>query len=128
MSADTAAPDPDTWERFTSDVRRLLLGTVRATDDWYTAFCSAGTNLQHLREAGKLSRGLRAAITLHVIFHWNRIGLPATTQATLAQAAKEAIFGETPANTRPGPITFPHRRARMNTPGDARSSGGSAES
>jgi hypothetical protein len=43
-----------------------------------------------------LTRGIRAVITLHVIFHWNRIGLPATTQATLARAAKDAIFGSPP--------------------------------
>jgi hypothetical protein len=30
---------------------------------------------------------------LHVIFHWNRIGIPGSTQAVLAQAAKKAIFG-----------------------------------
>jgi thiopeptide-type bacteriocin biosynthesis protein len=87
--------DARTWEGFTGDVRRLLLGTARTTGDWHTAFENAGTNLRRLRETGKLTRGLRTVIALHVIFHWNRIGLPATTQATLAQAAKEAIFGGT---------------------------------
>ena len=33
-------------------------------------------------------------LALHVIFHWNRIGLAGAAQATLAHAAKEAIFGE----------------------------------
>ncbi|WP_432830669.1 thiopeptide-type bacteriocin biosynthesis protein [Dactylosporangium sp. CA-092794] len=91
------APDPHTWETFTGDVRRLMTGTARATSDWHTAFATAGTNLRHLRETGTLTRGLRAVIAHHVIFHWNRIGLPARTQAALAQAAKEAIFGSTPA-------------------------------
>jgi thiopeptide-type bacteriocin biosynthesis protein len=86
-------PDTRTWEEFTGDVRRLLLGTVRTTGVWHIAFENAGTNLQRLRETGKLTRGLRAVIALHVIFHWNRMGLSATTQATLAQAAREAIFG-----------------------------------
>jgi thiopeptide-type bacteriocin biosynthesis protein len=89
-------PDARTWERFTDDIRRLLTGTARTTDDWHTAFADAGTSLQHLREAGKLNRGLRAVIALHVIFHWNRLGLPAPTQAALAQAATEAIFGSAP--------------------------------
>ncbi|MEU3457864.1 thiopeptide-type bacteriocin biosynthesis protein [Micromonospora sp. NPDC006766] len=91
------APGPSTWEAFTGKVRHLLLGTARAPSDWQTAFENAGTALRYLRETGKLTRGLRAVIAEHVIFHWNRIGIPAKTQATLAQAATEAIFSETPA-------------------------------
>ena len=94
-------PDPRTWAAFTSDVRHLLTGTVHATGDWHAAFEAAGTDLRHLRDSGKLTRGLRAVITQHVIFHWNRLGLPAATQAALARAAKESIFsGELAA--RPG--------------------------
>ncbi|HET9899375.1 MAG TPA: thiopeptide-type bacteriocin biosynthesis protein [Streptosporangiaceae bacterium] len=88
------APDAPTWNGFTNDVHRLLLGTPRITGDWHIAFEKAGTSLRHLREAGKLTRGLRAIVALHVIFHWNRIGLTADSQAKLAQAAKEAIFGK----------------------------------
>lgn len=87
------------WASFTSDVRRLLLGDARADligGDWLTAFGEAGTALRTLRENGKLTRGIRAVIALHVIFHWNRIGLAATEQATLARAAKDAVFGSTP--------------------------------
>ena len=90
-------PDASTWEAFTGDVRRLLLGTARTTGDWHTAFENAGAGLHRQRETGQLTRGLRAVIALHVIFHWNRTGLHAATQAKLAQAAKEAIFGTTPA-------------------------------
>ncbi|WBB82481.1 thiopeptide-type bacteriocin biosynthesis protein [Micromonospora sp. WMMD882] len=89
----TWQPAPSTWAAFTGKVRHLQLGTARTTDDWQTAFDNAGTALRGLRETGKLTRGLRAVIAEHVIFHWNRIGIPATTQATLAQAANEAIFG-----------------------------------
>ncbi|MBB5866703.1 thiopeptide-type bacteriocin biosynthesis protein [Allocatelliglobosispora scoriae] len=85
------APEPRIWAAFTDDVQHLLLGTA-TTSDWRTAFENTGTSLRGLRETGKLTRGLRAVVTEHVFFHWNRIGLPATTQATLAQAAKEAIF------------------------------------
>lgn len=90
------ATDPRTWAAFTEGVRQFLLGTPRAdviSRDWLTAFTDTGVALQALREQGKLTRGIRAVIALHVIFHWNRIGLPATTQASLAQAAKDAIFG-----------------------------------
>lgn len=91
------SPNTQTWEGFTDNVRHLLTGTARTTDDWHAAFAKAGMELRRLRETGQLTRGLRAVIALHVIFHWNRLGLPATTQATLAQAATEAIFGTAPA-------------------------------
>ncbi|WP_018501129.1 thiopeptide-type bacteriocin biosynthesis protein [Parafrankia discariae] len=87
--------DPQAWASFTSDVRHLLLGGARADvlgRDWLAAFEEAGRALRTLRERGDLARGIRAIIALHVIFHWNRLGLPVATQATLAQAAKEAVF------------------------------------
>ncbi|MER7282047.1 hypothetical protein ABT369_47220 [Dactylosporangium sp. NPDC000244] len=53
-----AIVDQVTWERFTSDTRRLLLGKTRARGDWHTAFADAGTNLRRLRETGQLTRGV----------------------------------------------------------------------
>ncbi|MFV2008573.1 MULTISPECIES: thiopeptide-type bacteriocin biosynthesis protein [unclassified Micromonospora] len=87
--------NPVTWTSFTDKIRHLLLGNPHHPCDWHTAFADAGTTLGGLRATGTLTRGLRAVITEHVIFHWNRIGLPATTQATLAHAATEAILGST---------------------------------
>jgi thiopeptide-type bacteriocin biosynthesis protein len=92
-------PEPPTWASST-DVRYLLLGRARPEEfpnGWLTAFEKAGSHLKVLRERGHLTRGIRAVIALHVIFHWNRIGLPGPTQAVLAQAAKEAIFDRAPA-------------------------------
>ena len=80
------------WEGFTGDVRSLLLGAPRATCDWHTAFAKAGAALRCQSGGGALVRDLRAVIAWDVIFHWNRLGLPATTQATLARAALEASF------------------------------------
>lgn len=88
-------PDTATWGSFTDDVRRLLLGNAQPNDsgkDWLTAFEYAGGQLKALRESGCLTRGIRGVIALHVIFHWNRVGITGPTQAVLAQAAKEAIF------------------------------------
>lgn len=88
-------PDPATWARFTSDVHQLLLGKARPeaiTGGWLTAFEDAGRQLRLLRESGRLTRGIRAVTALHVIFHWNRIGIPGADQAMLAQAAKDAVF------------------------------------
>jgi thiopeptide-type bacteriocin biosynthesis protein len=89
-------PDQSTWDAFTGNVRHLILGAARDKGVWHAAFHTAGASLRHLRETGGLIRGLRSVIALHVIFHWNRLGLPATTQAALAHAATEAIFGTAP--------------------------------
>ncbi|GLY90535.1 thiopeptide-type bacteriocin biosynthesis protein [Actinoallomurus iriomotensis] len=90
------ASDLQAWTSFVGDVRQLLLGTARPdtiAGEWLTAFTDTGAALRTLRETGRLTRGVRAVIALHVIFHLNRIGIPATMQATLAQAAKDAVFG-----------------------------------
>jgi thiopeptide-type bacteriocin biosynthesis protein len=90
-------------EGFTAAVRRLISvdtsphTEVRSTslafaDDWLTAFERAGQALQGLTEAGHLTRGIRAICAHHVIFHWNRAGIPGGVQADLARAARQAIF------------------------------------
>ncbi|WP_030331063.1 thiopeptide-type bacteriocin biosynthesis protein [Micromonospora parva] len=81
----------------TADVRRLLLGSPRiggVTSAWLSAFEDAGKALRTLRELGKLTQGIRGIIAMHIIFHMNRIGIRANTQATLARAAREAIFDD----------------------------------
>lgn len=66
---------------------------LRGADGWFTAFERTGKALRNLAEDGHLTRGLRAVIVHHIIFHWNRIGLPSQTQANLAHAAAQIIFG-----------------------------------
>ncbi|HEY1623098.1 MAG TPA: thiopeptide-type bacteriocin biosynthesis protein [Streptosporangiaceae bacterium] len=57
---------------------------------WASAFSDAGHQLrQHAARGG---RGLRSILAHIVIFHWNRLGLPASTQATLAHAARRALL------------------------------------
>lgn len=88
-------PDTATWTTYTDSVRQLLTGTARPDHigkAWLTAFEEAGRQLRSLRESGRLTRGVRAVIALHVIFHWNRIGITGPMQAALAQAAKEAVL------------------------------------
>lgn len=92
-----AGPPPSAqgWESFTSNVRYLLTGTARPDQigsDWLTVFQETGSALGALRETGKLTRGIRAIIALHVIFHWNRLGLPGSAQALLARAASQALL------------------------------------
>jgi thiopeptide-type bacteriocin biosynthesis protein len=93
----TDLPDSRTWTTFTEDVRRLLTGRARPhepTAHWLTAFEDAGAALNTLMHDGALTRGIRAVIAHHILFHWNRFGFPQQTQATIAHAAKKAVFGE----------------------------------
>lgn len=96
------------WRGFKTAAQRLITvdtssatalrtsGALRSASPWLTAFEQAGAALRKLADEGRLTRGLRAVIAHHIIFHWNRIGLPARTQANLALAASEVIFGEEP--------------------------------
>ncbi|RFU41254.1 bacteriocin biosynthesis protein [Actinomadura logoneensis] len=95
----TDRPPASTWATFTGNVRELLLGNLRGDDlttTWVQAFQRAGEQLRHLREQGHLTRGIRAVAAEHAIFHWNRIGILGPTQAVLARAAADAVFGERP--------------------------------
>ncbi len=66
-------------------------GPLTPLTSWLTAFDDTGTRLAALASHGRLSRGLRAVLTHHVIFHWNRLGLPRHTQQTLADLARDVI-------------------------------------
>lgn len=65
--------------------------------DWSAAFTDAGARIAALATTGRLHRGLRAVLAHHVIFTWNRHGLPFTIQTVLAHTAKHTIFGPNPA-------------------------------
>lgn len=84
------------------DMRRLLAadtdqllgpdGPLGFTASWATGFRDAGRDLAHASQRGALLRGMRDVLAHHVIFHWNRIGLSATTQAILSRAARDAVM------------------------------------
>ena len=96
---------PAQWATFTAAMKRLITvdtgpkttlrtdGALKSATDWLTAFERTGETLKTLSDEGLLTRGIRAVTAHHLIFHWNRIGLPYQTQANMALAAKEAIFG-----------------------------------
>jgi thiopeptide-type bacteriocin biosynthesis protein len=69
---------------------------------WAGAYRAAGRELADLNANGHLHRGLRDVLAHHVIFAWNRLGLPSATQAVLAAAAKTAVFGPDPAQAKAG--------------------------
>lgn len=70
-------------------------GPLAAIAGWAAAFERAGQQLAELARSGRLERGLRAVLAHHVIFHWNRLGLPHADQNTLSTLAKEVVMGKT---------------------------------
>lgn len=67
-------------------------GALTCVADWIAAYDSAGSSLARINADGGLARGLRSVLTHHVLFHWNRIGIPAETQASLAATAANVAF------------------------------------
>ncbi len=68
-------------------------GPLHPHDTWVTAFEEAGATLAELAVRGGLTRGLRAVIAHHVIFHANRAGLLLDDQSALSHIAREVIMG-----------------------------------
>lgn len=68
-------------------------GPLADQADWLEAFTDAGRRLAALAHTGVLERGVRAVLAHHILFHWNRLGLPSPAQALLAHTAKSVIFG-----------------------------------
>ncbi|TYB40794.1 methyltransferase, FxLD system [Actinomadura chibensis] len=60
---------------------------------WVWDFEQAGRRLGDLVTRGQLERGLRAVLAHHVIFHWNRLGLPYADQHALAKLTSEVVMG-----------------------------------
>ena len=56
---------------------------------WAATFTTAGRALADAATTGNLHRGLRAVLGHHVIFHWNRLGLPTRHQILLTHATIE---------------------------------------
>ncbi|MFE4059374.1 thiopeptide-type bacteriocin biosynthesis protein [Streptomyces sp. NPDC059096] len=77
--------------------------TLKPAADWVQAFRHAGKDLGSAARDGTLDRGLREVISYFVIFHWNRIGLPARAQSVLAHAARTAILHPADSTERPVP-------------------------
>jgi thiopeptide-type bacteriocin biosynthesis protein len=94
----------DAYLRLRTSLRRLMtVDTTKLTGDtaaalagWAQAFIDAGHDLAALANEGELGRGLRAVLAHHIIFAWNRHGLPLTTQAVLAHTATAVVFTDHP--------------------------------
>lgn len=81
---------------------------LHTTPAWVDAFEHVGRRLAILAAAGTLTRGLRAVLTHHLLFLFNRHGVSAADQHTLATAASTVIFNP--------PDTSPTRTAPTSDP------------
>jgi thiopeptide-type bacteriocin biosynthesis protein len=86
-----------------ADTGQLLApeGPLSFAASWAIGFRDAGRDLADAGQRGVLLRGMRDVLAHHVIFHWNRIGLSATTQAILSRAARDAVMNPPHTPTRP---------------------------
>ncbi|MFJ9029031.1 methyltransferase, FxLD system [Streptomyces sp. NPDC102274] len=99
----TAPQPPERAAELTPAMRKLMTadayslcclgGPLHAHEEWVTAFERAGTTLAALAGRGALTRGLRAVIAHHVIFHANRAGLLRDDQSVLSNIAREVVMG-----------------------------------
>lgn len=67
-------------------------GQLQFAAAWVEEFNNAGKALGSLAQHGMLDRGVRDILAHHVMFHWNRMGIPASTQASLAKMAQEVVL------------------------------------
>ncbi|MEU0226205.1 methyltransferase, FxLD system [Streptomyces sp. NPDC006284] len=90
-----AALAPAMRRLMTADAHSLCRpgGPLHAHEEWVTAFERAGATLAELAGRGALTRGLRAVIAHHVIFHANRAGLLQDDQSALSHIAREVVMG-----------------------------------
>ncbi|MDT0445609.1 methyltransferase, FxLD system [Streptomyces johnsoniae] len=94
-SEKSAAQAPAMRTLMTTDAHSLCRqdGPLDGHVDWVAAFERAGTTLAYLAASGGLTRGLRAVIAHHVIFHANRAGLHRDDQHAISRIAREVVMG-----------------------------------
>ncbi|WP_042366857.1 methyltransferase, FxLD system [Streptacidiphilus neutrinimicus] len=93
--AKTAAITSAVRTLMTADAHSLARpgGPLDAHSLWLDAFERTGERLADLAAGAGLTRGLRAVIAHHLIFHANRAGLLPSDQSTLFTLAREAVMG-----------------------------------
>lgn len=97
----TSAPPPprERAGELTATIRKLravdahgLCGPLDAYDEWVAVFERAGAFADFVGRSA-LTRGLRALIAHHVIFHANRGGLLRDDRSALSNTAREVVMG-----------------------------------
>ncbi|WP_143219907.1 thiopeptide-type bacteriocin biosynthesis protein [Actinomadura sp. CNU-125] len=79
-------------------------GPLSGYKDWITAFEQAGHALADLARRGRLTRGLRAVLAHHIVFHSNRALLSVADQSALAALLSNTVFHTDP-NSLPSSTT-----------------------
>ena len=88
----------------------IAASPLTRTPAWPSSHEQAGRALAALAHRGQLTRGLRAVLTDHLLFTFNRLGIPAADQAVLATAATTVVFhhhDHTPQSSRNAPARPP---------------------
>lgn len=81
-----------------ADHRRLVeTGPLHHHRAWVRELTKAGAELAELYRRGYLTRGLRAVCAHHLIFSFNRWGLPGRDQLILSTTARKAVMTNTTA-------------------------------
>ncbi|MFI5831956.1 methyltransferase, FxLD system [Streptomyces sp. NPDC051578] len=109
-SSSAGSTTPATARHLTA-MRRLMTANAHALTepgtamnghrDWVTAFEELGQILAQLAHRGELTRGLRAVLAHHCIFHANRAGLPLNDQHAISTIAREVVMGSSDNNASP---------------------------
>lgn len=69
-------------------------GPLTGLSSWFEVFRNAGKQLDEAARTNRLDRGIRDILERHILFHWNRTGLPSSQQSVVAAAARSTILGE----------------------------------
>ncbi|AQS66870.1 methyltransferase, FxLD system [Streptomyces pactum] len=77
-------------------------GPLAGHGGWVAAFERAGAELASLADRGALTRGLRAVVAHHAIFHSNRAGLLRGDQSAMSDIAREVVMGTSDSPTPSG--------------------------
>ncbi|MGI5353025.1 methyltransferase, FxLD system [Streptomyces sp. CA-250714] len=103
----TTAHIPAMRKLMTTDVHSLCRpdGPLDGHAEWVAAFDRAGTTLADLAAHGGLTRGLRAVIAHHAIFHANRAGLHRDDQHAISHIAREVVMGSSDSTASPSDAT-----------------------
>ncbi|MFC8876910.1 methyltransferase, FxLD system, partial [Streptomyces ardesiacus] len=99
----TGRPPSERADELARAMRRLMTvdahclcrpgGPLAGNRGWVDAFERSGAELAALAGRGALTRGLRAVIAHHTIFHSNRAGLLRDDQSAISDIAREVVMG-----------------------------------
>jgi thiopeptide-type bacteriocin biosynthesis protein len=67
-------------------------GPLASLSTWFEVFAKGGRQLGEAVRTGRVERGIRDIAERHILFHWNRMGLPQRQQSVVARVARDAAF------------------------------------